>query len=70
METSSIVLLVVTATVSFGLGRTVVHLRNKKRNKLVQALAAQALANPPAETSSTNKSKRKRQLSAARRARS
>jgi hypothetical protein len=48
----------------------VVHLRNKKRNKLVQALAAQALANTPAETSSTNKSKRKRQLSAARRARS
>lgn len=62
METSSIILLVVSSAVSFGLGRLYVHFRDKKRNQLAQERKAQALRNRPVEPVSKNKSKRKRQL--------
>jgi hypothetical protein len=64
METSSIVLLAVSCAISFGLGRTFVHFRDKKRKKeqdVVNARAAQALRELPPEPESRNKSKRKRQ---------
>ncbi len=62
METSHIILLVISSAVSFGLGRTFVHFRNKKRRETAQAREAQALRDKPAEPESKNKSKRKRQL--------
>jgi hypothetical protein len=65
METSSIILLVVSASISFGLGRFIVHLRNKKRQsekEQADKRATQARRNLPAEPASTNKAKRKRQL--------
>jgi hypothetical protein len=65
METSSIFLLVISASISFALGRTVVYFRNKKRKaKLEEAqrLQAQAVRDLPPESESRNKSKRKRQL--------
>ena len=65
METSHIVLLVVSSAVSFALGRTFVYFRNKKRKKLKEQLdarAAQALREQPAALESRNKSKRKRQM--------
>ena len=62
METSSIIFLVISCAVSFGLGRTFVHFRDKKRKKIAQERAAQALRNRPVEPESKNKSKRKRQL--------
>ena len=64
METSSIVLLVASSAVSFGLGRVFMHARKKKRaEQLLQAQqrAAQALREQPPEAESKNKSKRKRQ---------
>lgn len=66
MDTPGIILLVVSASVSFGLGRLFVYFRDKKRKeKKEQALkrAAQALRDAPPEAESKNKSKRKRQLS-------
>lgn len=62
METSSIILLVVSSVVSFGLGRTFVHFRDKNRKKEAQARQAQALRDRPVEAESRNKSKRRRQL--------
>ncbi|MBC7649862.1 MAG: hypothetical protein H7197_12240, partial [Vitreoscilla sp.] len=62
METSSIILLVVSASISFALGRTIMHFRNKKKNAEAQKRAAQALCDAPPEAESKNKSKRKRQL--------
>ncbi len=62
METSSLILLAVCCAVSFGLGRIVVHFRDKKRKKQAQERAAQALRERSAEPESKNKSKRKRQL--------
>ena len=65
MEISSIILLVVSASISFGLGRFVVHLRNKKRQSEKEQLekrAAQARRNLPPEPESKNTAKRKRQL--------
>ena len=65
MEISSIILLVVSASISFGLGRLVVHLRNKKRQsekEQADKRAAQARRNLPPEPESKNKAKRKRQL--------
>ena len=50
METTSIILLVVSASISFGLGRFVVHLRNKKRQsekEQADKRAAQAHRNLP-----------------------
>ena len=48
--------------ISFGLGRTIMHLRNKKRRKQAEEQKAQALRNRPDEPESKNRSKRKRQL--------
>lgn len=62
LETSSIVLLVVSTAVSFGLGRTFMHFRRKKQKKEAQEREARTLRERPAETESKNKSKRKRQL--------
>jgi membrane protein implicated in regulation of membrane protease activity len=62
METSSILLLVISSVISFGLGRTYVHFRDKKRKKEAQARQAQAWRERPVEAESRNKSKRKRQL--------
>ena len=62
METSSIFLLVISSAISFGLGRTYVHFRDKKRRKEAQARQAQTLRDRPVEAESRNKSKRKRQL--------
>lgn len=62
METSSIILLIVSSAVSFGLGRTFVHFRDKKRKKEAQARQALALRDRPVEAESRNRSKRKRQL--------
>lgn len=70
MDSSSILLLVVSASISFALGRFVVFLRNKKRNadkeKALQKLA-QAIKDRPPEAESMNKAKRKRQLRDAQR---
>ena len=65
METSSIFLLSVCSVVSFGLGRTFVYFRDKKRKKQAQKARQQATEfrlNQPPEPESKNKSKRKRQL--------
>jgi hypothetical protein len=64
MEISSVILLVVSASISFALGRTILHFRNKKKQaKKEQALAlkAKALRDAPLGPESKNKSKRKRQ---------
>jgi membrane protein implicated in regulation of membrane protease activity len=62
MNTSSIILLVISSAISFGLGRTFVHFRNKKRKEKAQARKAQALRDRPVAADSKNKSKRKRQI--------
>ena len=65
MEISSIILLVVSASISFGLGRFVVHLRNKKRQSEKEQAdkhASKTRRNRPPEPESKNKAKRKRQL--------
>lgn len=62
METSSIILLVISSAVSFGMGRIFVHFRDKKREEQAQERRARALRDRPPEGESKNKSKRKRQL--------
>jgi mannitol-specific phosphotransferase system IIBC component len=62
METSNILLLVISCAVSFGVGRTIMHFRRKRRDKQAQERQTQALRNRPPEVASSNKSKRKRQL--------
>ena len=62
METSSIILLAVSASISFALGRTIMHFRNKKKSADAQKIAAKALRDAPPEVESKNKSKRKRQI--------
>ena len=62
METSSIIFLLISCAVSFGLGRIFVHFRDKKRNRLKLEREAQVLRNRPAEKESQNKAKRRRQL--------
>ena len=62
METSSIIFLAVGAVISFALGRTFKHFRDKRREKRAQEQAAQALRNQPVEAASQNRGKRKRQL--------
>lgn len=69
MENSSIILLVVSASISFALGRVFVHFRDKKQKagkERLQKLAAQALRDAPPEGESRNKAKRKRQSRNAR----
>ena len=63
METSSVVLLVVSASISFAIGRTIMHLRKKKKLDAMlkaQQKASQALRDAPPGPESKNKSKRKR----------
>ncbi len=70
MDTSSILLLVVSASISFALGRFIVFLRDRKRRadkEKAQQKAAEALKNQPPEPESMNKAKRKRQLRDAQR---
>ncbi|MHB1248532.1 MAG: hypothetical protein ACYCZL_03865 [Polaromonas sp.] len=62
METSSIIILLISSAISFALGRVFVHFRNKRRKEKAQACEAQALRNQPVEAESKNRSKRKRQL--------
>lgn len=61
-ETSSIVLLTVSAAVSFGLGRAFVHLRDKKRKQQALERETKILRDRPDETEARNRSKRRRQL--------
>ena len=70
MEISSTILLLVSASISFALGRTILHFRNKKKQaKKDQVLALQrkALRDAPPGPESKNKSKRKRLSRLARR---
>ena len=70
METSSVILLVVSASISFALGRTILHFRKKKKQaEKDQALALQdkALRDAPPSPESKNKSKRKREARLAQR---
>ena len=70
METSSVILLVVSASISFALGRTILHFRNQKKQAKkdeVLALQAKALRDAPPGPESKNKSKRKRQSRLAQR---
>ena len=65
METSSIIFLVTSCTISFAFGRIFVHFRDKKREKekaLSYERQAQALRDRPIGPESKNKSKRKRQM--------
>ena len=65
METSSIILLVISASISFGLGRAFVYFRDKKRRaqkEQSQKREALVLCDRPSEPESKNKSKRKRQI--------
>ena len=61
METSHIIVLVVCASISFAMGRTIMHFRKKAKNAQAQQKAAKALRDAPPEAASRNKSKRKRQ---------
>ncbi len=62
MESSSIILLLVSASISFALGRIIVHFRNIKRKRRSLEQQAQALRDRPVEAEAKNKAKRKRQL--------
>ena len=64
METTQIILLAVSASISFALGRTLMHFRKRKKNAerlLIEKRAAQAQRDTPPGPESMNKSKRKRQ---------
>jgi mannitol-specific phosphotransferase system IIBC component len=55
--------LVVSASISFAIGRTIMHFRKKKKAEALQKIeqkAAQALRDAPPGAESKNKSKRKR----------
>jgi hypothetical protein len=65
METSSIIFLLVSASLSFGVGRLIKYFLDKKRAAKKDQLhqrEQQALLDAPPEPESKNKSKRKRQL--------
>ena len=65
IDTIGLVLLFVSCAISFGLGKTFVYFRNKKRQAIKDQalLAAESLRREqPPEPPSANKSKRKRQL--------
>ncbi|MGB4117332.1 MAG: hypothetical protein WBK51_12385 [Polaromonas sp.] len=64
METSHIILLVVSASISFAVGRVIMHMRKIKKNaanELAAKRAAQALRDAPPGPESMNKGKRRRQ---------
>lgn len=64
MEPTAIILLVVSAAISFGIGRLISRWRARRKQARALALAAQARALREAspEPVALNKSKRKRQL--------
>ncbi len=65
MDNSSIFFLVVSAAVSFAIGRFIMHWRKRKlaaRMEAAKKQSAQALQNLPAEPEARNRAKRKRQL--------
>lgn len=62
MDISSIVLLVISSAISFGLGRWWKKSRDKRREQLTVEKQAQVALNRLAEEPSKNKAKRKRQL--------
>jgi hypothetical protein len=62
MDISSIVLLVISSAISFGLGRWWKKSRDKRRERLTVEKQAQVALNRLAEEPSKNKAKRKRQL--------
>ncbi len=62
MENSALIFLIISCAISFGIGRTVVYFRNKRRAKIAKQRELEALRNRPVEPESKNKSKRKRQL--------
>ena len=65
METSHIILLVVSASISFAIGRTIMHFRRKKKNvekAQIAKRAAQAMRDAQPGAESKNKAKRRRQL--------
>ena len=64
MQTSHLIFLVVSASISFALGRTIMHFRKKKKNAdqvLAEKRVAQAQRDAPPGSEPMNKSKRKRQ---------
>ena len=65
MENSSILYLVISASISFAIGRTVVHFRGKRRearDQLARNKALRAQSEGAPEPESKNKGKRRRQL--------
>jgi hypothetical protein len=62
METSTILLFIVTASISFGIGRTFVYFRDRKKKKHEETRKALLASRQGDEPESMNKAKRKRQL--------
>jgi hypothetical protein len=62
MDPSGIALLVISCVISFGVGRTIMHFRNKRRNQKAAEAHARMLRERPPEPVALNKAKRKRQL--------
>ena len=62
METSSIVLVVVSASISFGIGRLISQFWRKRRRQQMAKSLAEAERHRPPEPEAKNKAKRKRQL--------
>lgn len=62
MENSALIFLIISCAISFGIGRTIVYFRKKRREKIARQRELEALRNRPVEPESKNKSKRKRQL--------
>ena len=64
IDNTSLFLLFVTASISFAIGRVIMHLRKRKKaeqQRIIDQRTAQALKDAPSEPPSNNKSKRKRQ---------
>lgn len=64
IDNTSLFLLFVTASISFAIGRVIMHLRKRKKaeqQRVIAHRAAQALKDAPPGPPSNNKSKRKRQ---------
>ena len=71
LDSTGMILLAVTASISFVIGRVIMHWRKRKKAEqqlIVNERAAQALKEMPPEPPSNNKSKRKRQLQNTKRA--
>lgn len=64
METPGIILLVVSGVISFAVGRTIVHWRRVKRQRLATERQIQTQRHRPDEPEAKNKAKRRRQLQA------